>query len=260
MSGELRAVFDEDPELYDRARPGYPGPLLTELAALAGIGPGSRVLELGPGTGQATLALAQLGARVTAVELGAGLARVLAERVAGHSVEVVVSAFEDWPLPAEPFDAVVSFTAWHWFDPALRAVKVAAALAPGGRLATVTTEHMLGGSTEFFAQVQNCYLRWDPATPPGLRLRAADEFPPFLDEVDRPGLFRPAVRRRYEQELRYRRSEYLDVLNTYSGHRALPPDQHQGLFDAIAALIDDHHGGMITKRYLYELRVAELAG
>ena len=33
-------------------------------------------------------------------------------------MEVVVSAFKDWPVPHDEFDAVVSATAFHWLDPA----------------------------------------------------------------------------------------------------------------------------------------------
>ena len=74
--GRLRATFDQAAELYDRARPRYPAALFDDLAGLTGIGPGSRVLEIGPGTGQATVTLAERGCRVVAVELGADLAAV----------------------------------------------------------------------------------------------------------------------------------------------------------------------------------------
>jgi SAM-dependent methyltransferase len=50
----LRETFDEAPGLYDRVRPGYPEELFDDLERLAGLRPGSRVLELGCGTGQAT--------------------------------------------------------------------------------------------------------------------------------------------------------------------------------------------------------------
>jgi len=39
------------------------------IAALAGVGPGDRVVEVGPGLGSLTLALAETGAAVTAVEV-----------------------------------------------------------------------------------------------------------------------------------------------------------------------------------------------
>jgi cyclopropane fatty-acyl-phospholipid synthase-like methyltransferase len=47
----LRERFDEDAERYDRARPRYPSALLDEVMALAHLRPGSRVLEIGCGTG-----------------------------------------------------------------------------------------------------------------------------------------------------------------------------------------------------------------
>lgn len=253
---ELRSIFDEDAELYDRCRPGYPETIFDDLADLAGLRPGARVIEIGPGTGQATRPLVARGAEVVAVELGTNLAAVLRDRTAGQPVEVVEAAFEHWPAPPASADLVVSFTAWHWLDPTVRADRVAAALRPGGALATVTTEHVLGGTADFFADVQECYERWDPATPPGLRLTPADAIPPFTDEIDGSSLFQPAVRRRYRADVTYDARGYLDLLSTYSGHRALRPDLRRGLFDCIGGLIDGTYGGTVTKAYHYELRVA----
>ncbi len=69
-------------------------------------------------------------------------------------------------------------------------------------------------------------------------------------------MFRPAVRRRYKQEVAYPTSSYLDLLGTYSGHRALRAERRRGLFTCIAELIDRKYSGTIMKRYLHELRVA----
>jgi 16S rRNA (adenine1518-N6/adenine1519-N6)-dimethyltransferase len=52
---------------------------LRRIVALAGVGPGSRVLEIGPGIGSLTLALADAGADVTALEKDESLIRVLDE-------------------------------------------------------------------------------------------------------------------------------------------------------------------------------------
>jgi len=65
----LRAGFDRVAPLYDRIRPAYPPALFDDLAELAGIGPGCRVLEIGCGTGQATVELARRGCDVLAIEL-----------------------------------------------------------------------------------------------------------------------------------------------------------------------------------------------
>ncbi len=258
----LRSTFDQAAELYDRARPRYPTGLFDDLAELAGIGPGSSVLEIGPGTGQATVALAERGCRVVAVELGAALAAVARRNLARFpAVEVVTAPFEDWPLPEEPFDLVLAATAFHWIDPEVRVVKAADALRPGGMLATVTTHHVAGGDDSFFAQAQACYGRWDPETPPGgVPLRPATDIPSSSEELDRSHRFGPATFRRYEWEQAYTTAGYVEVLLTYSGHRALDPAAQSGLLDCIAHLIDAGYGGRVVKRYLTELRVASTIG
>jgi 16S rRNA (adenine1518-N6/adenine1519-N6)-dimethyltransferase len=62
------------------------------IARLAGVGPGSRVIEIGPGLGSLTLALAETGAEVTAVEVDRGIVPVLREVVAGEPRVTVVEA------------------------------------------------------------------------------------------------------------------------------------------------------------------------
>ena len=51
---EFRRIFDTIPEQFDRYRPRYSAELFSALIDYARIGPGKSVLELGPGTGQAT--------------------------------------------------------------------------------------------------------------------------------------------------------------------------------------------------------------
>jgi SAM-dependent methyltransferase len=201
--------------------------------------------------------LAERGCEIVAVELGAELAAVARRNLARYpAVQVVTGAFEQWPLPPKPFDVVLSATAFHWIDPAVRIVKAADALRPGGSLVVVDTFHVAGGTEPFFAQVQDCYERWDPATPPGLRLEPADSIPQEAEEIDRSGLFEPTRFRRHATDISYTTASYIDVLLTYSGHRALEPPAQRGLLDCIAGLIDNTYSGQIVKQYLTQLRIA----
>jgi SAM-dependent methyltransferase len=256
VSEPLRETFDSAAELYDRARPGYPPAMFDDLADLACIGAGCRVLEIGCGTGKATVPLAARGADITCVELGANMAAVARRNLADSAnVRIEVGAFEEWQLPVEPFDTVLSATAFHWLDPATRVSKSARALKPGGVLATIDTHHVKGGSEELFIAIQDCYEHWDPATTPDLRLQPAAEIP-FNTEDGLTEYFETPVFRRYEWDLVYTTRTYLDTLLTYSGHIALPTEQREGLLACIANLIESRNGGRITKRYLTELRVA----
>jgi 16S rRNA (adenine1518-N6/adenine1519-N6)-dimethyltransferase len=59
------------------------------IARLAGVGPGDRVVEVGPGLGSLTLALAETGATVTAIEADRRLIGVLETVTAGKEVRLV---------------------------------------------------------------------------------------------------------------------------------------------------------------------------
>jgi SAM-dependent methyltransferase len=133
--------------LYDEARPGYQERLFDDLASLSGTGPGSRVLEIGCGTGQATLPLARRGYRLLCVELGANLAAIARSKLTGYpGARVLASSFEDWVAEEGAFNLVVSATAFHWVDPAVRYRKSALALRQGGSLALIWNTHYPEGS------------------------------------------------------------------------------------------------------------------
>src|SRR5436190_10106737 len=86
---DLAKQFDRIADEYE-ARPAYPDWVFDRLVARCGLGPGARVLEIGAGSGQATLPMLQRGAQVTAVEPGASLARRLADRTAGLDIDLAV--------------------------------------------------------------------------------------------------------------------------------------------------------------------------
>jgi 16S rRNA (adenine1518-N6/adenine1519-N6)-dimethyltransferase len=73
--------------------------MAAHIVRLAGVKPGDRVIEVGPGLGSLTLALCEAGASVRAVELDRRLADVLAKVVAGKPVEIIQADARtvDWP-------------------------------------------------------------------------------------------------------------------------------------------------------------------
>jgi protein-L-isoaspartate O-methyltransferase len=79
----LRAEFDMAAEDYQRTRPVCPPQLFDDLIDRAGLEAGDRVIEIGCGTGQATVPLAQRRLAVTAIELGAELAAIARRRLGG---------------------------------------------------------------------------------------------------------------------------------------------------------------------------------
>ena len=92
------------------------------------------MLEVGPGTGQVTRRLLELGAAVVAVEPDPGLAEFVRERL-GDRVELVEQPLEDAALGPGTFDLAVAASSFHWVDEAAGLVALRNALRHGGWIA-----------------------------------------------------------------------------------------------------------------------------
>lgn len=254
----LRTTFGSVAEQYDRARPSYPAEVFDELAELGGLEPGARVVEVGPGTGKATVELVRRGYAVTGVELSPDLAEVAHRNAPG--AEIVVAEFESWEPAEADFDAIVATAAYHWIDPEHRYAKPRALLRPGGSLAVVHGHQVLpAGGDPFWVEVQEDYDAVVPHpdnAPPPPPEEIADE---WGDEFRASGVFERVVERRHLQPLAYTADEYVDVLGTFSDNLALPPEQRDELFRRIHARIASRPGGAVTKHFLLALTVGRVA-
>ncbi len=258
MGLEKRSSFDQVAQLYDDVRPGYPEQLLNEISSLAKLPANAAILEIGAGTGIATLPFARQGHRITAIEMGPELASVARKKLAQFTnVSVITSTFEDWQLPSGQFDLVMSATAFHWIDPSIRWQKSAAALRSGGHLALFRYKHVAGGDRAFFEQYQRCFQLYVPDTDPNFKLpEIADYQPEHVAELEASELFYPPEIRTYVSEETYTREEYLKLLSTYSQHLTLDQSARRQLLECIGSLIDENFGGQIRQCCLNELIVA----
>ena len=250
----LRETFDRAAQLYDRVRPDYPEALFDDLIALAGLTPGDHLLEVGCATGKATRPLARRGFRITCVELGAELAAVARQNLAGFGVEVVRGQFEKWPSPT-PFSLVYAATAWHWIDPGVRYQRAWQALRPDGHLATWAAEHVFPEDGDpFFGEIQDIYDEIGEGLPPGARQLRPGELPEDRAEIEASGLFEVVAVRHYDWERVYQAEEYVELLNTFSGHLAMAEWKRRRLYGEIRrrlALRPDHsvrrHWGAVLR-------------
>ena len=95
--------------------------------------PGSRVLDLGAGTGKLTATLVSLGAEVVAVEPDPAMLTEL--RRALPTVRALRGSAEAVPLPDASVDAVLAGNAMHWFDMDVAGPELARVLERDGILA-----------------------------------------------------------------------------------------------------------------------------
>jgi SAM-dependent methyltransferase len=254
----LRATFDEDARAYDRVRPVAPGYVFDQVVELAALDRGASVVEVGPGTGQATRPLAERGLRIVALELGPHLAARARQNLASFAdVEVVTTSYEAWDPGGERFDAVFACNSFHWVDPAIRFRRSAAVLEPGGHLIVLATPWVVPDDADrFWWDVQDDYAavgagRVDPAT------AHPDRVGDLGPAVRESGLFEEPRTRRHRFDVTFTADDYALNLSTQSGVKQLPPDAQAELIRRIRRRVLDS-GGTVTAHLLAVLVVARI--
>ncbi len=242
IDAQRRASFDRFAEQYDAVRPSYPAQVIDDIIARSGA---HRALEVGAGTGKATVLFGQRGLDIVALEPGAQLAAVLRERVRGMRVQVIETLFESCELRG--FDLLYAATAFHWVEPRVRYVKAAEVLRPGGALALFMHEKapMDPATRADFNAAYAQWFGWPPWNPNWL----ADTEATWLGEINASGAFGAVDVGRYPWTATYTSDQYIALLQTYSDHATQPDDKRQPLYDAIRAAIDKR-GGSVEIPYM----------
>lgn len=257
--------------MYDRTRPSYPSSVVDEVLDFASLPPGSpsspaaRVLEVGAGTGKATVLFAERGLEMLCLEPSPALRDVLAGNTAPFpGVRLDHRRLEEWPPEPAAFQLVIAAQSWHWVTHEIGYRKAHEALAPGGTLALFWNRHRWEDGPLGRA-LDDVYARLAP--------EVAAEEPPFgpdpypagddlTEEIEATGLFGPARVSAHAWSLVYETEVYLELVQTYSAHRMLEEDRLSRLLDAVGAAIRAA-GGRVRIEYrtlLYLARTREDPG
>jgi SAM-dependent methyltransferase len=251
-----RALFDRSAADYDAVRPGYPRELIKDLLRLSGVPESGAILEVGCGTGQLTVPLAERGYAITAVELSHALSLLAATNLKPFPDATVVCAdFERWEVNPAAYDVVVSAQAFHWIEPSIGYPKAHVALRPGGHLALIWNLFP-GSDAPVHRALDEVYRECVPQLrrDPGLRsLEARVER--TIEEVRSSGLFDEPDVRRYPWTAPYTTADYLKLLRTFSDHLALDPDDFDRLLASVRSTVD-RFGGTIERPLIATLFLA----
>jgi SAM-dependent methyltransferase len=257
--GEGRRLFGSDPAAYDRARPGHAERVYEVLVERCGLGPGTTVLEIGPGTGQATRRLLELGADpLVAVEPDPSLASYLSSATGGRA-DVRVAPLEDVDLPAETFDLAVAASSFHWIDEAVGLGRLRDALRPGGWVALWWTlfgegdrkdAFMLAVDPLFVDLAQSPSSGWDTGRPA------------FALDVDAR---RAALAQAGFEDLSHERARWpaswdtagiRGLYGTFSPIRRLDDDRREAFLDEVARIAERVFGGRVERTLTTSLYTA----
>jgi SAM-dependent methyltransferase len=235
------------------------------LCEVVDVAAGERVLDVAAGNGNATLAAARRGGRVTATDYVDGLldgARARA-RAEGLTIDARIGDAEDLPFAGSQFDVVLStFGVMFAPQPEVAAAELVRVSRPGGRigLANWTPEGFVG-------QMFKIVGRYAPA-PAGVRSPLEWGSEPRVRELLADGVHSVAVHRR-EFVFRYSSAaQWLNVFRDYYGptHKAfggLDEKDHLALERDLIALANAHNTSItgtlrIPSEYLEVVAVTDL--
>jgi SAM-dependent methyltransferase len=176
-AGAQGELWSTDPQSWAERAEARNRPLFEAVLTRVALAPGSRLLDVGCGSGLACAIAVEHGAEVTGLDAAPGLLAHARGRV--PQATFVHGDLEALPFLDAAFDAVTAFNVIPYADDRRRAIaEVGRVAAPGGRVAVT-----VGAGRE----EQACAAMVDPLAPPS-------EVPDWQElDVRRPGALAAAV-------------------------------------------------------------------
>lgn len=254
----FRAMFDTIAEDYDAVRPSYPQAVFDTIVRVTEVAENASLLEIGPGTGQATKAFATRGYKITAVELGEQLAALCRKNLAAYpKVRVINGSFEHVRFLKSSVDLVYAATALHWVAAEKRFRKPHTILKSGGHLAIIHTQHVSDGEGDaFYFAMQPISVKYRVGAERHNNFtlpKRADMQPDALDQ----NLFTQVHFEIFPIVITYSAKDYVRLLGTYSPILAMEPSTRASFLTEIEALIVEKFGGNVTRHSAITLTIGK---
>ena len=249
-----RRTYGADAAAYDEGRPDYPPRVYEVLRSRCGVGAGSKVLEIGPGSGLVTRHLVDLGAHVVAVEPDQGFAEHLSRTLPG--VRVLRASFEDADLAdiGDTFDAVVAATSFHWLEQSTALRKLGGLLRPGGWAAiwwTVFSDHH---RDDPLVAEATALLGFEPGNQRGGTAFQLDADARCEDLRRGAGLVDVAPEL-ITWDLAMTAGQVRTLFDSMITVRQLPDEQRTRVLDTLTGLVNDRFGGVCIRPHVTPMYV-----
>jgi ubiquinone/menaquinone biosynthesis C-methylase UbiE len=228
----LRRSFGGVGTTYEAVRPDYSKRLIDDIIRISGIPNNGNILEIGGGTGKATLPFAQKGYNITLVDISEELIRIAKRGLRQFpKMRYIVSPFENAKLPKERFDLVIAAQSLHWVKPEFRFKKTWEILKEDGYLAAFSNFHTQEAEPE--RQIKGLYLEYCPDYP-GVGHQALRR---VQNQFSESNLFKRVKRRDYKRDIEYSRDKYLGLVNSFSWVSTLPQGKRRQLISRIGEVL-----------------------
>jgi hypothetical protein len=108
----------------------------------------------------------------------------------------------------------------------------------------------------FFREIQDVYEEIGEGLPPNAAWPRPGELTDERAEIEATGLFEDATVTQFDWELTYDADQYIDLLNTFSGHIAMAPWQRERLYGEIRRRLGRRPDGRLRRHWGVALHIA----
>lgn len=230
---DKRFTFNEDVKNYDKWRPTYCEELFNDIIQYSQLNQNKKAVEVGIGTGQATMPFLLTGCDVTAIELGKNLTEYSKEKFKEYkNFSIYNTSFEDFECDDNSFDILYSATAFHWIPEDIGYPKALKLLKNDGTIALFWNKPFLKREDDFLHQkIQSIYQKYRPSSNKLVENDTAryNKISKTIQSYD----FRDLEVKLYYQTRVFNSTGYISLLDTYSDHRSMVETTKQLLYSEI---------------------------
>ncbi|NES18132.1 MAG: methyltransferase domain-containing protein [Symploca sp. SIO3E6] len=242
---------------YNRTRPSYPQDIITRVLELAELSPDGRILEIGCGPGNATVALAQMGFSLLCLEPNQDFCCLARQNCQQYpNVEIINTSFEEWSGEAEAFDAILAATAIHWVSPEIAYSKAASVLKENGSLILLwnvipePSPNRYNSAREIYQTYAPAITAYESKESQQAKLKGIEEV------VINSGQFVDLVSGSIDCQAVYSIDDYLALLSTLSPYLKLEQYNRELLFKHLRESMEQDIEQQINVSYLSAFQIA----
>lgn len=262
-------------QIYEEIRPSYPEQLIQDVILKTQIRPEDRLLEIGAGTGKATVQFAEKGYSIHAIELGQDMADIFRQKCSEYpGVTIDVGPFEEWiDQKNRKYDMIYSAQAFDWLDKDTKYRKCHALLKDHGFLALfwyrpsndklpITIEidnHVNGIIEKYIADFYSGGGKKDRITRPNQPTQNGASDARQI-EIEESGVFQLVDKYEYTYAERDSASQYIKAMKSVPAYAAILDGIEDGIIERMDREIEQviqSFGGYVDVVFNYTLYIAQ---
>ena len=246
--------FDNNSQIYDSVRPGYPQEIYETISNYIKLDTNSNILEIGAGNGIASQEINNKWlSKMVLIEPGENLCKLLNNKFKNNkNISVENTTFEKYQNEYK-FDAIFSATAFHWLDLTKKYIKSYDMLKDDGLLIVFWNNYGIENK-EMENEIQKVYTKYGKGIKDEKSTyeKQIEKIESRKMEIEESNLFEIMDHKIIKDIKEYTMENYMKLLKTFSDHL----EMKDGFFEEMKEIIKNH-GNKIEVRILINLEIAK---